>query len=83
MNDFLGKPCPSRPADSLRCLPVSAVRPILYSSLQSDHTKFLYFVSFCFFRRADSGCLISLRSNNFLIVPVMQGAACPLHPSPS
>ena len=55
--DFLGEPCTNRPADSLRCLPVTAVRPILYSNLKSDATKFLYFVAFCFFRWADSGIL--------------------------
>ena len=57
MNDFLGTPCPSRPADSLRCLPVSAVRPVPYRNLQSDDSKFLLFLLFCFFRRADSGIL--------------------------
>jgi len=50
MNRFLENPFPNRPANSLRCSPVTAVRPVLYSNLQSDHTKFLYFVSFCFFR---------------------------------
>ena len=47
---FLRKPFPNRPANLLRCSPVTAVRPVLYSNLQSDYTKFLYFVSFCFFR---------------------------------
>ena len=83
-SEFFGKPCPNRPADSLRCLPVSAVRPILYSNLQSDNTKFLYFVSFCFFQMADSGILVS----HLFSYPNLQcsaGDSCPLFrgcPSP-
>ena len=81
---LLGKPCPNRPADSLRCSPLSAVRPILYSNLQSDDTKFLYFVSFCFFQMADSGILVS----HLFSYPNLQcsaGDSCPLFrgcPSP-
>ncbi len=36
----------------------AAVRPILYSSLQSDDSKFLLSLLFCFFRRADSDFLL-------------------------
>ena len=36
----------------------AAVRPILYSGLQSDDSKFLLSLLFCFFRRADSDFLL-------------------------
>ena len=73
---FFGKPCPCRPADSLRCLPVSAVRPILYSNLQSDHTKFLYFVEFCFFRWRTAVSFFS-SIDRFQLVCFARVAACP------
>ena len=57
-SDFLGKPCLNRPADSLRCLPMTAVRPVPYRNLQSNDTKFLHFVPFCFFQMADSDFLL-------------------------
>ena len=58
---FLEKPITYRPAESLRCLPVSAVRPILHLNLQSDHTQFLYFALFCFFRwRTAVSCFSSI-----------------------
>jgi len=75
-SDFLGKPFLNRPADSLRCLPVSAVRPILYANLQSDNTKFLYFVPFCFIRRRTAvSCFSSI--DRLQLVCFARGAACP------
>ena len=55
---ILGKTCLNRPAESLRCLPVTAVRPVPYLNLQSNDTKFLHFVPFCFFQMADSDFLL-------------------------
>ena len=75
-SDFLGKPFLNRPADSLRCLPVSAVRPILYANLQSDNAKFLYFVPFCFIRRRTAvSCFSSI--DRLQLICFARGAACP------
>jgi len=49
--NLLGKTCLNRPAESLRCLPVSAVRPVLYANLHPDYSKFLLLIPFCFLRR--------------------------------
>ena len=75
-NRFFGKPCPNRPADSLRSLPVSAVRPVLCLNLQSNYTKFLHFVPFCFFRwRTAVSCFSSI--DRFQLVCFARVAACP------
>jgi len=60
-SDFLGKPCLNRPAESLRCLPVTAVRPVLYLNLQPDCTNFLYCIPLCFFIWRTSDCLFLIR----------------------
>ena len=73
---FFWKTCPNRPADSLRCLPVTAVRPVLYLNLQSNYTKFLHFISFCFFRwRTAVSCFSSI--DRFQLVCFAKVAACP------
>lgn len=79
-SDFFGKTCLNRPADSLRCLPVTAVRPVLYRNLQSNDTKFLHFVPFCFFRWWTAiSCFLSI--DRFQLVCFARVAACPpLHP---
>ena len=75
-SDFFGKTCLNRPADSLRCLPVTAVRPVLYLNLQSNYTKFLHFVPFCFFRwRTAVSCFSSI--DRFQLVCFARVAACP------
>ena len=77
---LLGKPCLNHPAKTLRCSPVSAVRPILYSNLQSDNTKFLHFVPFCFFRwRTAVSCFSSI--DRFQLVCFAGEQLVPLHPS--
>ena len=69
------KTCLSRPADSLRCLPVTAVRPVLYLDLQSNYTKFLHFVPFCFFRwRTAVSCFSSI--DRFQLVCFARVATC-------
>ena len=91
MNGFFRKPLPYHPANSLRCLPVTAVRLILYSSLQSDHTKFLYFVPFCFFRRrttvACSSSIDRLQLVCFVkgnsLFPFFRGCPSPLSATPT
>ena len=73
---FFWKTCLNRPADSLRCLPVTAVRPVLYLNLQSNYTKFLHFVPFCFFRwRTAVSCFSSI--DRFQLVCFAKVAACP------
>jgi len=65
--DFLGKPFSNRPAESLRCLPMSAVHPVLYLNLQPDCTKFFVLhADFDFIRRrtADHSFLIRLSCPN-------------------
>ena len=75
-SEFFGKPFPNRPAKTLRCSPVTAVRPILYSNLQSDNAKFLHFVPFCFFRwRTAVSCFSSI--DQFQLVCFARVAACP------
>ena len=75
-SDFFWKTCLNRPADSLRCLPVTAVRPVLYRNLQSNYTQFLHFVSFCFFRwRTAVSCFSSI--DRFQLVCFARVAACP------
>ena len=75
-SDFFWKTCPNRPADSLRCLPVTAVRPVLYLDLQSNYTRFLHFVPFCFFRwRTTVSCFSSI--DRFQLVCFAKVAACP------
>ena len=75
-SEFFGKLFPNGPAKTLRCSPVTAVRPILYSNLQSDNTKFLHFVPFCFFRwRTAVSCFSSI--DRFQLVCFARVAACP------
>ena len=75
-SDFFWKTCPNRPADSLRCLPVTAVRPVLSLNLQSNYTQFLHFVPFCFFRwRTAVSCFSSI--DRFQLVCFARVAACP------
>ena len=90
-SDFLGKPFLNRPADSLRCLPVSAVRPILYANLQSDNAKFLYFVPFCFIRRRTAvSCFSSIDRLQLIcfarggsLPPFFRGCPPPLSATPT
>ena len=48
MNRFLRKPFPNRPAKTLRCSPVTAVRPISYSNLQPFSLNFCISYRFVF-----------------------------------
>ena len=74
---FLGKTCLNHPADSLRFLPVTAAHPVLYLNLQSDHTKFLYYISFCFFGGWTAvSCFSSI--DRFQFVCFARVAACPM-----
>ena len=75
-SDFFGKTCLNRPAESLRCLPVTAVRPVLYLNLQSNYTKFLHFVRFCFFRWRTAVSFFS-SIDRFQLVCFARVAACP------
>ena len=73
---FFWKTCLNRPADSPCCLPVTAVRPVLYRNLQSNYTQFLHFVPFCFFRwRTAVSCFSSI--DRFQLVCFAKVAACP------
>ena len=75
-SDFFGKTCLNRPADSLRCLPVTAVRPVLSLHLQSNYTKFLHLAPFCFFRwRTAVSCFSCI--DQFQLVCFARVAACP------
>ena len=64
---------------------------ILYSNLQSDHTKFLYFVPFCFFRRrtavACSSSIDRLQLVCFVkgnsLFPFFRGCPSPLSATPT
>jgi len=69
--DFFGKTCLNRPADSLRCLPVTAVRPVPYRNLQSNDTKFSAFRTVLFF--SDGGQRFSLRGKSVLIAHAVKG----------
>ena len=89
-SEFFGKPFPNRPAKTLCCSPVTAVRPILYSNLQSDNAKFLHFVPFCFFRwRTAVSCFSSI--DRFQLVcfaggslpPFFRGCPSPLSATPT
>lgn len=76
-SDFLGKPCPNRPADSLRCLPVIAARPVLHRNLQSNYAKFLHLIPFCFFRwRTAESCSSSGSVSKFTVFCRGQLALC-------
>ena len=58
---FLRKPFPNRPANLLRCSPVTAVRPVLCSNLHSDCSKFLLSILFCFFGERTAVILFFVR----------------------
>ncbi|MGN1225513.1 MAG: hypothetical protein ACI4TG_10465, partial [Ruminococcus sp.] len=76
------KTCLNRPADSLRCLPVTAVRHSRCTNLQSFSAKFCLFQSVLFFSDGGQRYLVprSLTDSNSF---ALQGAACPCTPPPS
>ena len=90
MNGFFGKPCPNRPAKTLRCSPMTAVRPISYSNLQPFSLNFCISYHFVFSEwRTAVSCPSSIDQFQFVrfargqLAPFFRGCPSPLSATPT